>query len=243
MSARISLMPRISIYIIALILFAASSLAAQNTSSPITRDVKEFSSIPQDTSTPKPLIATFKSELGFSYSYPSGWEVVDMKPAMPVIRQKIEEKSDSDQEKKGAECAQIDLMLRNQSPLSLIEVLTMQNACFPVKPSVDSLAAFGLGMAKGLQKTLDITNPVYSSYKLGTHSIWIEKASATIKDSSATHYILEVSCTLLHKGFVCIVAFAHDDQALEVFESGRIVLDDEAPVALVPADAFKNANK
>ena len=231
-------MPRNSIYIIALILFAAPSLTAQSAPAANAKDVQEGPPLPVDGTTPKPLISTFSSDMGYSYTYPSGWEVVDMKPAMPVIRQKVEESATSAEEKKGAECAQIDLMLRNRSPLSMIEIMSMKNNCFDMKLNSDNLAAFGLSVDEGLKKSLDVSNPVYSAYKLGSHRMWIEKATASIRNSTLNNSILEVSCTILHKGFICLVTFAHDSDALNIFESGKVTLDEDAPIALVPEGVF-----
>ena len=74
----------------------------------------------------------FKDDAGlsyFSYTYPSNWEVVDSKPVMPAVRLKVEEGATSESEKKGAECTQLALLLREPTLKSSIIVVALPFAC------------------------------------------------------------------------------------------------------------------
>ena len=77
-----------------------------------------------------------------------------------------------------------------------------------------------------------------ATYVLGTHSMWIERARATLKDHPEMPFTVEIACGLLKKAAVCWLAVAGNDDALHAFERGAVVLDGESVAALVPATAF-----
>ena len=68
--------------------------------------------------------------------------------------------------------------------------------------------------------------------------MWIERAKGTPHDNPNAAFTVEIACSLLKKGAVCWLALAADDAGLQTFEHGLVTLDSEAPIALVPADAF-----
>lgn len=183
------------------------------------------------------------SDLGFTYTYPSNWEVVDFKPALPAMRSSLENSATSDAEKKGIDCVQVSLLIRNGSPASVIEALVLPFDCLGVTYKDSDIAAIGMGMAQGLGSSVDVKNPVYGSYKIGAHTIWIEKANGAFLSRPEQNMQLEVLCGVLKKGVVCWMTFAMNQDALNTFENSTVKLEDDAPAKIVPADAFKNSTK
>lgn len=216
-------MPRNIIFTIAFFFAASLALSAQSTA-------------------PAPYIPLV-SDLGFTYTYPSDWEVVDFKPALPAMRQSLEATAGSNEEKKGIECVQLSLLIRHGSPASVIEALVLPFDCLGVTYKDSDIASVGMGMAQGLGSSVNMNNPVYSSYKIGAHTIWIEKAQGSFKSRPDVNMQMEVLCGILKKGVVCWMTFASTDDALHTFENSTIKLEDDMPTRLVPVDAFKNASK
>jgi len=177
--------------------------------------------------------------MGFSYSLPLDWEIMDTKPMLPVIKQQVTTDSTSADEKKGIECAQIDLMARDGTPPSVIEAITVPFDCIGQKFTDKDLASLASGVAAGLNKTFTITDPVYGAYTLGTHSIWIERATGAFISHPELKRTVETVCSVLKKGVVCWLAVTVDVAALQTFEHGAVTLDGELSPALVPADSLK----
>jgi len=178
------------------------------------------------------------SDLGFSYSLPTSWEVVDMAPSLPAVREKVRNEATSESEKHGADCTQIALTARHGTPASVVVVMVVPFACLGQTFVEKDLPAYAGGVAEGLKNTFDIVDPIYGSYSLGAHSMWIERAKANPKSQPQTHITLEVACSLLKKGAVCWMILAADNAELQTFEQGPVELEGEAPVALVPETAF-----
>jgi len=189
-------------------------------------------------SAPAPQVHT--SDIGFSYSVPADWEVVDTKPALPAVQQEVGKTATSADEKKGIACAQVPLTARHGNPASVIVVVALPFDCFGQTMTDKDLPAFAEGASGGLKNTFDLSDPVYGAYMLGSHSLWIERAKGTLKDHPELQraYTVEIVCTPLKKGAVCWMAMAADDSGLQVFEQGAITLDGESAAALVPATAF-----
>ena len=186
-----------------------------------------------------PAAQAHTSDLGFSYSIPSDWEVVDVNPSLPAVRQKVENEAASEDERKGAACAQVALTARHGAPVSVIVVVALPFACFGQEMTDKDLPDFGSGASEGLKKSFNLANPHRGAYSLGTHSIWIERARGTIIVHADTTYTVETVCSILKKGAVCWMTMAADDAALQTFEHGAVALDDDAATALVPANAFQ----
>jgi hypothetical protein len=187
-------------------------------------------------SAPAALVHT--NDLGFSYSLPSDWDVKDMAPALPLVHQQLENSATSEIEKNGAACVQIPLMASHGAPSSVVEALTLAFDCFGQRFTDKDLPAFAVGVAGGLKKSLNITDPIYGAYTLGTHSIWIERATGTLIAHPEAKYTVETVCSILNKGAVCWTAMARDGAALKIFEHGAVTLDGETYAALVPATAL-----
>jgi hypothetical protein len=158
---------------------------------------------------------------------------------LPVVRQQVTEGATSDGERKGIECAQIVLLAKYGDPPSVIEALAITFDCIGQKFTDKDLASLASGAAKALKKTFIITDPVYGAYTLGTHSVWIERATGSFISHPEGKRTVETVCSVLKKGVVCWMTMAADDAALQTFEQGVVTLDDDAATALVPADALQ----
>jgi hypothetical protein len=180
------------------------------------------------------------SDIGFTYSLPSDWEVVDTSASLPGVQQQVTQTATSEDEKKGIACAQAALTARHGDPPSVIVVVALPFACFQHEMTDKDLPGFASGASEGLKKTFEMTGPLHGSYKLGAHSFWIERAKGALKDRPELQYTVETVCSILKKGAVCWMEMADDDAALQTFEHGLVTLDGEAPATPVPATAFDN---
>lgn len=178
------------------------------------------------------------SDLGFSYSLPSDWQVVDAAPSLPAVKQQADQSAISEEEKRGVACVQIALTARHGEPASVVVVVDLPFDCFGQTMADKDLPGFAQGASEGIKQSFDISDPVYGSYTLGTHSVWIERAKGTPKGHPESPYTVEIACSLLKKGAVCWMAMAADPGALQVFESGSVALEGEPASVLVPPTAF-----
>lgn len=185
----------------------------------------------------KPL--QYVDENGFTYTYPANWTEVDTKPMMPAMHMSVEDKASSSMEKKGAACTNIPLMLRNEELKAQIIVLSMPYSCVGDAVKNTTLSAIASGIAEGLQKGLNIVDPHYEAYKLGTHEMWIVRSLAAPKTMPEHMLSQETACTLLKSALVCWMGFAATPDGLHTMEEGQVTLDGEKPFALVPATVFK----
>ena len=85
----------------------------------------------------------------------------------------------------------------------------------------------------------DFGEPTFGSYKLGNHSIWIERAKGNPKGHPEMGYTLEIACSLLKRSAVCWMTVAGDDASLKQFEGNAVTLDGDFFLELVPATAFE----
>jgi len=202
--------------------------------------------LPQVTDTKAPVAPGTQmhtSDLGYSYSIPVDWEIVDARPMLPVVQQKVEDQAKSKSEKSGVSCVQIDLLARHGSPFSVIETVTLPFDCLGKVYADKDLAAFATGAADGLKRSFAVADPVYSAYKLGSHSLWIERTSGTFIDHPEYKRELEITCSILKKAAVCWVAIAADADALQTFEHSLVSLEGDSVASLVPDDAFQKNHK
>lgn len=186
-----------------------------------------------------PSLQVHSSEVGFSYSIPSDWQVVDAQPSLPALQQQQAKAAKSDAEKKGASCTKIELTARHGDPASVIVVVALPYDCFGQTLSDKDLPGFATGAAEGLKQSLDVSEPAYGAYSLGTHSLWIERAQGAPKGRPDLHYTVEVTCSLLKRAAVCWMALAADEASLRIFERAAVMLDGESVNALVPPAAFQ----
>lgn len=179
---------------------------------------------------------TFTNPLGFSYSIPGDWEVGDASSAQEAAKQKANEDATSPEEKKGLACVEVGLTARHEG--SVIVEVALPFDCYGRSFTDAELPGFGEGVAEGIKSTFNVNKPQTSTYALGRHRLWIERATGTPKSAPDRHYTIEISCSLLKKAAVCWMAMAADATALAVFEHGAVTLEDDLPAALVPAEAF-----
>lgn len=176
--------------------------------------------------------------IGFSYTLPADWEVVDTQPTLPAMKEQQSQTATSEDEKKGIACVQVALTARHGNPTSVVVVVELPFDCFGQQMTDKDLPGFAQGASEGMKKTFAISEPVYGAYTLGAHSLWIERAKGVVIGHPEAQYTVEITCSLLKKGAVCWMAMASDEAALHIFENGKVSLDAEAPTALVPATAF-----
>lgn len=175
--------------------------------------------------------------LGFAYDLPAGWEVVQLQGAMPQAREKAAEGAKTEQEKKGLVCAELGPTAHSGG--SIILNVSLPFDCFGQTLSDRDLPGFAAGATQGITQSFDIGEPKYGSYTLGTHALWIERVQGTPKaQGAAGQYTIEIACAVVKKAAVCWTAMATDDASMKAFEQGKVTLDGDAPVALVPATAF-----
>lgn len=186
-----------------------------------------------------PAIQTHTSDIGFSYGVPADWEVVDTQPSLPVVKQQQAQTATTEDEKKGIACVQIALTAKHGSPASVVVIVDLPFDCFGQTMTEKDLPGFASGASEGLKRTFEISDPVYGAYSLGTHSVWVERATGSLIGHPEVKYTIETVCSVLKKGAVCWMAMAADDAELQIFENGAVTLDGEAPAALVPANAFQ----
>lgn len=189
---------------------------------------------PQAPPAPKP----YSSPLGFSYSVPSDWEIVDTSAALPALQQQAAKHGASDAEKRGLSCVQMALTAKHGAPPSVIVEVALPFDCFGEKLTEKDLPGFARGAEEGITNSFDLSGQTSNTYALGVHSLWIERSDGSIKGRADTHYTIETVCTLLSKAAACWMTLAADKDALATFESGAVKLDGDAQPALVPATAF-----
>ena len=180
----------------------------------------------------------FKSEGDFTFAYPADWEVLDMKPMLPVQRLKAEQEAKSDMERKGVDCAQVQLTIRHGDPASVIVIMFLEFKCLGLELKESDLAATGMGVSQGLTRPFTVKDPKYGAYNLGKRAFWIERADGSPLDHPEHQYKLETTCTLLKKGLACWLAMAGSADAITTFEGGKVSLEGDSATALVPASAF-----
>lgn len=196
-------------------------------------------SLPVLAQTPSaPATQTHSSEIGFSYTLPADWQAIDTKPSLPVVQEQVTKSAKTEEEKKGIACVQIALTARHGDPASVVVIVALPFDCFGQTMNERDLPGFASGASEGLKNTFDISSPQYGSYSLGSHSMWIERASGSVKDHPEMKYTIETVCSVLKKGAVCWMAMAADEASLHTFEQAPVVLDSEQPARLVPTDAL-----
>lgn len=182
---------------------------------------------------------TYSSDVGFSYTFPADWEVNDMASTLPEAQKQAQQQASSDQEKRGIGCMQVGLSARYGDPAATAVVaVVLPFACLGSEMTSKDLSGMGEGALDGVRQKFNLGEPEYGAYSLGKHSLWIERVSGTLKDLPENQYVVETVCSILKKGAVCWMAIAPDPVALDGFEHGMVVLGDEPPAALVPANAF-----
>jgi hypothetical protein len=178
---------------------------------------------------------TYSNPLGFTYSVPTIWEVVDYSAQ---AKEQARQNATTEDAKKGLACAQMGLMARHGAPSSVIVEVALPFDCFGQTMTDADLPGFAAGTSEGLRQNFDLGPPRLGIYSLGKHSFWIERASGTLKENPAASYTIEIACTVANKAAVCWMTMAADQTALDTFERGAVSVDGDTPAALVPPTAF-----
>jgi hypothetical protein len=178
-------------------------------------------------------------ELGFTYHIPSGWEATDAQSTLPEVKRQQTEKAKTDEEKREIACVQIPISAKRDAPPSFLAAMALPFDCFGQIMTEKDLPGFAEGSSEGPKAIFDFGDPVYGSYSMGKHNIWIERAKGNPKGHPEMAYTLEIACSLLKKAAVCWMTVAGDDQALKEFEGTAVTLDGDFFPQLVPATAFE----
>lgn len=185
---------------------------------------------------PRAASRTFHNHLGFSYAIPTDWDVVNYSAE---AKEEARQDAANDEDKKGLGCAVMGLEAKHGVPASMIVEVALPFDCFGQVMQATDLPGFAEGASKGLQQNFDVGQQLHSTYVRGTHSFWIERANATLKQQPTVKYTIEIACTVAKKAAVCWMTMAADDLALAAFEGGMVSVDGDAPQALVPEKVFE----
>ncbi len=186
-----------------------------------------------------PAPAVTPETFGFSYSLPAGWDAIDAQSTLPEVKQRQMQNAKTDEEKKEIACIQVPASARHGNPPSFLAVMALPFDCFGQIMTEKDLPGFAEGSSEGPRAIFDFGDPAYSSYTLGSHHIWIERAKGNPKGHPEMGYTLEVACGLLSRAAVCWMTVAADDEALKQFEGNAVKLDGDLFPELVPATAFE----
>lgn len=186
---------------------------------------------------------TYTDEMGFSYSLPADWTMVDTRPVQTEAKRQAEKDAGSEGEKSAEACVETPLRATHGNPGSSIGIVVVSFDCYGQQFESSGLAGFGKGFAEGMKKGWNLADPVYGTYTLGSHSLWIEHADGSLVTHPEVKRTMEMVCSFLKKAAVCWVSFTEDEADLRAFEHGQVTLDGEAPKALVPANAFATKTK
>ena len=104
---------------------------------------------PAPPSTPvAPEAKSHVSPLGFSYSIPTDWEVVDAQGTLPRAKEEADKNATTDEEKKGLACVQVALTARHGEPASVLVEVALPFDCFGAQMTEKDLPGFAQGTAR-----------------------------------------------------------------------------------------------
>jgi hypothetical protein len=176
------------------------------------------------------------TKIGFSYGLPADWQTQASQMTKPDVPYPTVQAP-----KKGNACTQVELTARHGTPSSVVVVVALPFDCYGQTLTDKNLADLASGASEGLKQTFDVAFPVVSNYTLGSHAMWIERASGTVKGQPAAKYIVEIVCTVLRKGLACWWTMAADETNLQTFEQQPVTLEGDLFNAIVPAGALQAA--
>ena len=185
-----------------------------------------------------PTPAPTQDDFGFSYHLPSGWDAIDAQSTLPEVKARQTARAKTDEEKKEIACIQIPMSARKGAPPSFLAAMALPFDCFGQIMTEKDLPGFAEGASEGPRAIFDFGEPTFGSYKLGEHSMWIERAKGNPKGHPEMAYTLEIACSLLKRSAVCWMTVAGDQGSLNQFEGNAVTLDGDFFSELVPAAAF-----
>jgi len=177
------------------------------------------------------------ASLGFNYTLPSDWIVEDMQETARQVQQQAAQSAQNDAEMRAVGCMEAPFKAHHGIG-STVAIVALPFDCFGQHYTDADLPAFATNIVEGLKKGWKISDPVYGSYSLGTHSLWVERAKGSLLNGAGDKKTLELVCSMLRNGAVCWMAFVAGSAELKGFELGAVTLDGEASPSLVPAAAF-----
>jgi hypothetical protein len=186
-----------------------------------------------------PVPAPTPNDFGFEYRVPSGWDAIDAQSTLPEVKAQQTANAKTDEEKKEIACIQVPVSARKGQPPSFLAAMALPFDCFGQIMTEKDLPGFAEGASEGPRAFFDFDEPTFGSYKLGDHSMWIERAKGNLKGHPEMGYTLEVACSLLKRAAVCCMTVAGDDASLKQFEGTAATLDGEFFAELVPGNAFE----
>ena len=186
-------------------------------------------------SVPAPTPADF----GFEYHLPSGWDAIDAQSTLPEVKARQAAKAKTDDEKKEIACIQVPLSARKGQPPSILAAMALPFDCLGQIMTEKDLPGFAEGASEGPRAFFDFGEPTFGSYKLGDHSMWIERATGNPKGHPEMPYTLEIACSLLKRAAVCWMTVAGEEASLKQFEGNAATLDGDFFTELVPPTAFE----
>lgn len=178
------------------------------------------------------------NDLGFTYSVPHGWEILKTPSTMAQTKSEAAKNAGSELEKKGFGCVEPILTARDPTSGSILFVEALPFDCFGHQMTNEDLPGFASGAPEALKQNFDIGEPIIGKYALGSHSMWVERAPATLKDHPEIPFTVEIACGLVKKAAVCWMSVSGSEDALRAFERTPVTLDGESLEALVPPTAF-----
>ncbi len=196
-----------------------------------------FSAMAQQPEAPVP--APSPANFGFNYHLPSGWDAIDAQSTLPEVKARQMANAKTEEQKREIACIQIPISARKGAPPSFLAAMALPFDCFGQIMTEKDLPGFAEGASEGPRAVFDFGEPVFGSYKLGSHNVWIERAKGNPKGHPEMAYTLEIACSLLKRAAVCWMTVAGDDDSLKQFEGTAATLDGDFFTELVPANAFE----
>ncbi|HWG21030.1 MAG TPA: hypothetical protein VG225_10925 [Terracidiphilus sp.] len=185
---------------------------------------------------PSAAVVHTSNDLGFSFTVPADWTVVD---TSAEAREKARQRAGSEDARKGLGCVEMGATARHGSPPSVLTEVALPFDCYGQQMTSSDLPGFADDASTALQQNFDLREPVFGSYSLGTHAFWIERVDGTMKGKESLQYTVEIACSITKKAAACWMIMAADKDALAQFEHTAVTLDGEGPAPLVPASAFE----
>ena len=93
---------------------------------------------------------------------------------------------------KGDACVEVAMTAKHRDPASVAVVTALPFACYGQTMTVSDLPNLGEGAAQGLKQTFDISVPQDTTYLLGSHMVWIERATGTPKTHTESTSLLRL---------------------------------------------------
>ncbi len=177
-------------------------------------------------------------QIGFSYSLPPSWQRVTIGNTPPVSEQNPQQPNSKKGVAQTAACAKTVFSARHGNPASAISIVVLPFSCYGQPMTPKNLPDFAAGVSQGLRQNLNIFEPVYGNYTLGSHAFWIERAVGIPRDHPEVRYTIEIACSILKSSAVCWMTAASGAGGLRAFENSSVSLDGEPSIALVPENAF-----